>query len=60
MNRKKRLAKGIESIHEQIEIHKAKLKEAVEEENEDLIEYYKKDLKRLENEEEKKKEKLKK
>ena len=51
MNRKKRLKKGITSLKNQIEIHKQKLKEAVEEDSEDLARYYEKDIARLEQEE---------
>ena len=58
MKRKKRLEKGIESLQKQIEIHKMKLKKAIEEGNEDLARYYEKDIARLEGEEIKKKEKL--
>lgn len=56
MKRKRRLKRGIESLQEQVEIHREKLKEAVNEGNEDLARYYEKDLARLENEEKKKKE----
>lgn len=58
MKRKKRLEKGIESLREQIEIHKKKLKLAMESEDEDLTRYYEKDLARLEGEQKKKREKL--
>lgn len=58
MKRKKRLEKGIESLQKQIEIHKMKLKAAIEGGDEDLARYYEKDLVRLEGEEIKKKEKL--
>ncbi len=58
MKRKKRLAKGIESLQEQIEIHEGKLREAVEEGDEDLARYYEKDLNRLKGEKEKKREKM--
>ena len=44
MNRKKRLKKGIESIEKQIELHKDKLKNAVDEGNEELARYYEKDI----------------
>ena len=54
MKRKKRLKKGIESLQKQIEIHKEKLKKAIEEGDEDLSRYYEKDLTRLETEEKKK------
>lgn len=58
MKRKKRLEKGIESLKEQIEIHREKLKKAIEEGNEDLARYYEKDLSRLDDEKIKKKNKL--
>ena len=58
MKREKRLKKGIESLHLQIQIHKERLNKAGQEGNEELVEYYKKDLTRLENEEKKKKDKL--
>ncbi|MBS3089222.1 hypothetical protein J4402_05650 [Candidatus Pacearchaeota archaeon] len=58
MKRKKRLEKGIESLQKQIEIHKEKLKKAIDGGDEDLARYYEKDLARLEGEEIKKKEKL--
>lgn len=58
MKREKRLKKGIESLQEQIQIHKDKLRKAMKEGNEELVEYYEKDLTRLENEEKKKKEHL--
>ncbi len=58
MKRKKRLERGIESLQKQIEIHKEKLKKAIEEGDEDLARYYEKDLARLEGEEIKKKDKL--
>ena len=52
------MAKGIESLKRQIEIHKEKLKKAVEEGQEELASYYVKDIARLEKEEKKKEEKL--
>jgi phage shock protein A len=55
MKRKKRLEKGIKSLEKQVEIHKQKLKQAVEQGNEELAGYYEKDIKRLENELKKKK-----
>ena len=58
MKRQKRLEKGIESLQKQIEIHKEKLKIAMEKGNQDLIKYYEKDLTNLENEEKKKREKV--
>ncbi|MEK6926582.1 MAG: hypothetical protein AABW50_04865 [Nanoarchaeota archaeon] len=59
MKRKKRLEKGIESLKKQVEIHKEKLKKSIEEGNEDLAKYYVKDLARLEDEEKKKRDFLK-
>jgi len=58
MNRKKRLEKGIESIEEQITLHEAKLKEAEEAGNEDLADYYGKDIARLKKQKEQKEEKF--
>ncbi len=58
MKRKKRLEKGIESLQEQIEIHGGKLKDAVEEGDDDLARYYEKDLRILKGEKEKKREKM--
>ena len=46
-NRKKRLKKGIESVEEQIELHKEKLRKAKEEGKIDLEGYYEKELKHL-------------
>ncbi|MFA5259576.1 MAG: hypothetical protein WC979_08155 [Candidatus Pacearchaeota archaeon] len=46
--REKRLKKGIESIEEQIEIHRNKLKKAKEDNNEYLEKYYEKELDSLE------------
>ena len=43
-NRKKRLKKGIESLQEQIELHKEKKKHAEEEGDEDLTRYYIKEI----------------
>ena len=60
MKRKKRLAKGIESLKKQIGVHEEKLKEAREKGNEDLTRYYEKEIKRFENTKEKKEEHLKK
>jgi len=54
MKRKKRLKKGIESIKEQIAIHKSKLEEAREEGNEELARYYEKEIPNLEKEEQRK------
>lgn len=43
-NRKKRLKKGIESLEEQIQIHKEKLQKAEEENNSELVSYYRKEI----------------
>jgi len=43
-NRKKRLQKGIESINEQIKIHKEKRKQAIEEGKIELADYYDKEI----------------
>ena len=46
---KKKYKKGIESIGKQIDIHRnVKLQRALEEGNEELAGYYKKEIKRLE------------
>ena len=58
MNRKKRLEKGIESIEEQIKIHELKLKEAEEAGEEELADYYHKDIARLEKQKEQKERKF--
>jgi len=58
MKRKKRLEKGIESIEGQIKIHESKLKEAEESGEEELVDYYRKDLARLEKQKEQKEEKF--
>ncbi|MCX6746694.1 MAG: hypothetical protein NTU63_01000 [Candidatus Pacearchaeota archaeon] len=58
MNRKKRLEKGIESVEEQIKVHKEKLKEAEETGQEELVTYYYKDISRLEKQKEQKEDKL--
>lgn len=58
MKREKRLEKGIESIEEQINIHKDKLKEAKERGDEELVGYYHKDIARLEKQKKQKEEKL--
>lgn len=58
MNRKKRLEKGIKSIEEQIEFHESKLKEAEKAGEEELIEYYHKDIIRLKKQKEQKEEKF--
>lgn len=43
-NRKKRLKKGIESIEKQIHLHEEKLRRAEEEDNLELVEYYRKEI----------------
>ncbi|MBI2542283.1 hypothetical protein HYV80_06245 [Candidatus Woesearchaeota archaeon] len=43
-NRKKRLQKGINSLDKQIKLHEEKLKKAGEEDNIELIGYYKKEI----------------
>ncbi len=43
-NKKKRLRKGIESIEEQIILHKEKLRKAEEERNIELVKYYHKEI----------------
>ena len=58
MNQKKRLEKGIESIEEQIKVHREKLKEAEEAGHEELVNYYYKDISRLEKQKEQKEDKL--
>lgn len=57
-NRKKRLVKGIDSLKEQIEIHKEKLKKAEEEGMEELVRYYQKEMESKEKDIKKKKEML--
>lgn len=59
MKRKKRLEKGIESLKEQIEIHKEKLEKAIEDDNADLADYYRREIPLLEKEEKKKEKQLK-
>lgn len=44
VNRKKRLKKGIESIQEQIDLHKKKKSLAEDSGNEELVEYYTKEI----------------
>ena len=44
VNRKKRLRKGIESLEKQIRLHDEKLKKAEEEDNLELVGYYKKEI----------------
>lgn len=47
-NRKKRLERGIDSIQEQIDLHKKKQETAIEEGDLDLADYYGKEIKGLE------------
>lgn len=54
MKREKRLKKGIESLKEEIDKHKDKLRKAVEEGNQELTSYYVKEIDNLEKEEKKK------
>lgn len=58
VNRKKRLKKGIESLTEQIEIHKEKREKAQKEGNLELAEYYNSEIEGLEKTKNKKAEKL--
>lgn len=57
-NRKNRLKKGIESIKERIEEHKEKKRLAEEDNNEELVSYYEKEIAGLEKTEKNKEEKL--
>ena len=54
-NRKKRLAKGIESLKRRIDEHKIKLEEAKKSNKIELIDYYEKEIDNLEIYREKKK-----
>ncbi|MFA4953458.1 MAG: hypothetical protein WC584_04510 [Candidatus Pacearchaeota archaeon] len=47
MNRKKRLAKGIKSLEEQIKLHEEKREKAVKKGQIELGEYYKKEIETL-------------
>jgi hypothetical protein len=60
VKRKKRLAKGIESLQEQIEFHLKKKKTAKEEGNLDLVGYYEKEIRAKEETKKRKEEMLKK
>lgn len=56
---KKKYKKGIESLKEEINIHKnIKLKKALEDDNSELAGYYEKEIKRLEGQLAEKEEKL--
>lgn len=58
VKREKRLLKGIESLNEQKRIHEEKRKLAEELGQEELVEYYTKEIEKFEKEKLKKKEKL--
>jgi len=58
MKRKKRLEKGIQSIEEEIEIHKKKMQEAKEEGNLELVDYYNKEISGLEKTKDRKEDQL--
>ena len=60
VKRKKRLQRGIESLEKQIEIHKEKKKIAEENGNEELTDYYNKEIESLEETKEDKEDLLKK
>lgn len=44
VNRKKRLARGIASLEEQLRLHEQKLQQAVDDDNDALAGYYRKEL----------------
>lgn len=44
VNRKKRLKRGIESLEEQIRLHEEKLKKAEEEDDMELVGYYRNEI----------------
>ncbi len=54
MNRQKRLAKGIESLKKQMEIHREKRDQAKEQGKIELAEYYDKEIEKFDKEEKKK------
>ena len=54
-NRKKRLKKGLDSIEEQILLHKQKQDEAENKDEIEMVEYYKKEIEGLEKTKDKKK-----
>jgi hypothetical protein len=56
--RKKKLLKGIKSIEEQLKIHEEKREEAEEDGNVELVRYYDKEIKNMEEQIEKKQEQL--
>lgn len=53
VKRKKRLEKGIKSLERQITIHKTKRKMAEEQDKEELVGYYAKEIEKFEKEKEK-------
>ena len=53
-NRKKRLQKGIESLEKQIRLHEEKLNKAEEEDNIELVSYYRKEIEAKKRDKEKK------
>ena len=55
MKREKRAKKSVESLEKQIRLHKEKQKSAIESGNEELYEYYNKELSKFEEEIRKKK-----
>lgn len=55
-NRKKRLAKGVNSLQEQIDIHKEKKENAKELGNIELVDYYEKEIRAKEETKKKKQE----
>ncbi|HLC31930.1 MAG TPA: hypothetical protein VJK51_04640 [Candidatus Nanoarchaeia archaeon] len=58
MKREKRLEKGIASLEEQKKIHLEKRKKAEELGQEELVEYYTKEIEKFENEKKKKQHRL--
>ena len=44
VNRKKRLQRGIESLEKQVKLHEEKLRKVEQEDNIELVEYYKKEI----------------
>lgn len=55
MKREKRAEKSIESLKRQIELHKKKQESALDSDNQDLYDYYNKELQKFESEIKKKK-----
>jgi len=58
MKRKKRLEKGITSIGEEINLHEQKMKKAKEEGNLELVDYYDKEIRGLEEAKDRKEKQL--